>query len=136
MSLPSVQPSTEPDPPIKSYKGRAADRKALVDMQRTMFAHTQNKKVLPSVQAACARVWRDLQETKRIMDGKPLPGMLRPDGDPSKARKTARQKLPSIMTLPEVAPTGQNLPSSTPTRQELPSYSDSPPVPPQQPAEG
>lgn len=113
MSQSALKPSTDTVVPVVSYQGRAADRKALVDMQRTMFALTQDTKVAAHVRAACARAWRDLQETKRIMDGKPLPGMLRPDLDQRGANKRHRHKLPSMMTLPEVPSTAKQCESSS-----------------------
>ena|SRR5688572_16614371 len=106
-------PSTRPNPPPpnspKPRRGPRRDRNQLLKMQETLFELTQDSSVQPHIRAACARAWSDLQERKRVLDGKPLPGQLRPDGDPFKARQSRRQKLPSVLPMPEV-----------PTRQELP----------------
>lgn len=118
MSQPELKPSTPFTPPLPKYQGRAADRKALVDMQRTMFALTQDPSVAPHIRAACARAWKDLQEQKRIMDGKPLPGMLRPSESNPSAIKGRRQNVPTTLPLPTVD-TGQELPTAA--RQQLPS---------------
>jgi hypothetical protein len=112
MSQAALKASIIEPPKLPHYQGRAADRKALVDMQRTMFALTQDSKVAPHIRAACARAWRDLQETKRIMDGKPLPGQLRPDLEQRGAIKGRGQKMPSMLPMPEV-PTRQDLPTTT-----------------------
>ena len=67
-------------------------------MQQTLFELTQDAKVMPHIRAACARAWSDLQERKRVLDGKPLPGQLRPDLQQVKERK----RKPSLLPLPEV----------------------------------
>jgi hypothetical protein len=48
--------------------------------------------VAPHVRAQCARAWSDLQERKRVLDGKPLPGQLRPDIAQKDALRGARQQ--------------------------------------------
>src|SRR5688572_22382637 len=117
-------PSTRPNPPPpnspKPRRGPRRDRNQLLKMQETLFELTQDSSVQPHIRAACARAWSDLQERKRVLDGKPLPGQLRPDGDPFKARQSRRQKLPSVLPMPEV-PTRQELPTTY--RQDLPSAS-------------
>lgn len=98
MSQAALNPSTDTLTCVPPYQGRAADRKALVDMQRTLFQRAQNPKTPAHIAAQCARAWRDLQDMKRIMDGKPLPGQLRPDLQQVKERK----RKPSLLPLPEV----------------------------------
>src|SRR5262245_45048131 len=60
---------------------------ALVAMQQTLFGLVQNPEVAPHIRAQGARAWSDLQERKRVLDGKPLPGMLRPELEQAKRRK-------------------------------------------------
>jgi len=95
---PSVSlPSNLPFP----RRGRVKDRQQLIQMQQTLFELTQDSSVMPHIRAACARAWSDLQERKRVLDGKPLPGQLRPDLQQVKERK---RKGPSLLPLPEVPP--------------------------------
>ena len=103
MSQPALKASIADAPTIPTYQGRAADRKALVDLQRTMHKLAMSDSVQPHIRAQCARAWSDLQERKRIMDGKPLPGQLRPDLQQVKERK---RKGPSLLPLPEVPSSG------------------------------
>ena len=107
---PSKPSTTPPDYPM----GAKGDRQALVALQRRMWRKAHDDSVAPHIQAACARVWRDLQETKRIMDGKPLPGQLRPDV-PDKHRKTKQRPAP-MHALPELAPSEDS--RSAPTIRE------------------
>jgi hypothetical protein len=74
-----VNPLPDPSLALPRFRGRAADRKALVTMQRVLLERTLDPKTAPHIAAQCARAWRDLQECKRVIDGKPLPGQLRPD---------------------------------------------------------
>ena len=68
-------------------RGKSRDRSQLVAMQQTLFGLVQNPEVAPHIRAQCARAWSDLQERKRVLDGKPLPGMLRPELEQPKRRK-------------------------------------------------
>ena len=109
--VPQVYPSamleaSQPIAPIvPAYQGRAADRKALVDMQRTLFQRTQDPKTPAHIAAQCARAWRDLQDMKRIIDGKPLPGQLRPDLAPKQ-----RRGKPALLSMPELPKESLNPP--------------------------
>lgn len=84
----------------KAYpKGQKGDRQALVALQRDLWKRSLNKRTPSHIAAQCARAWRDLQDMKRIMDGKPLPGQLRPD---LAQQKQSKRKGPSLLPLPEV----------------------------------
>lgn len=48
-------------------------------MQQALYEMALATPVEPHIRASCARAWSDLQERKRVLDGKPLPGQLRPD---------------------------------------------------------
>lgn len=82
---------------LPPYQGRAADRKALVDMQHVLYARTTDPNVPAHIQAQCARAWKDLQEAKRIIDGKPLPGQLRPDLQPKQSKAFGRPRSISVL---------------------------------------
>jgi hypothetical protein len=99
MNAVAVPPEPAQTKPSTAHRGAHGDRKALVDLQRTMHKLAQDDNVQPHIRAQCARAWSDLQERKRIMDGKPLPGQLRPDLQQVKQHK---RKGPSLLPLPEV----------------------------------
>jgi hypothetical protein len=95
--------SAVPDQPAKPnpstvHRGAHGDRKALVQLQRDMHAIATDKSVLPHIRAKCADTWQKLQLCKRIMDGKPLPGQLRPDWPAPKPKR----KGPAVLPMPEV----------------------------------
>ncbi len=99
--------ASEPAIAIASYPdGCKGDRQALVGMQRVLWARVQDATIPAHIQAQCARAWRDLQDMKRIMDGKPLPGQLRPDLAQSATAKRigppARARVLQVMPKPAV----------------------------------
>jgi hypothetical protein len=100
VAVPDQNPSTPPANTPKPRRGPRRDRNQLLAMQQTLFELTQDKSVMPHIRAACARAWSDLQERKRVLDGKPLPGQLRPD----LAQVKERKRKPSLLPLPEVPP--------------------------------
>lgn len=61
--------------------------KQLLAMQDRLFLDTVDDSIKPTDRAACARAWEDLEERKRVMRGKPLPGHLRPDNKSTAGRK-------------------------------------------------
>lgn len=75
-------------------RGKSRDRAQLVAMQQTLFELVQSGALPAHIRAACARAWADLHERKRIVDGKPLPGHLRPDLAPK-----AKRVLPSFRSF-------------------------------------
>jgi hypothetical protein len=68
-------------------------------MQSTLFGLVQNLEVAPHIRAQCARAWSELQERKRVLDGKPLPGQLRPEPPPIK-----RKRIPLLAEMVDEAP--------------------------------
>lgn len=105
MSVANLEHSPTPTIPPDYPMGAKGDRQALVALQRRMWRKAHDESVPPHIQAQCARVWRDLQETKRIMDGKPLPGQLRPDGNPLPfLDRRKRKPVTPMVALPDVAP--------------------------------
>jgi len=105
--VPSQQPTTDSPASIPQRRGANRDRTQLLKMQQTLFELTQDNAIQPHIRAACARAWSDLQERKRVLDGKPLPGILRPDLEQPGANKRRRQKMPSVLPLPEVPATAE-----------------------------
>ena len=95
VTTPTAEQST-----IGRLRGRQSDRKQLVAMQHSLFNLVQDAAVPAHVRAACARAWSDLQERKRVVDGKPLPGQLRPElAQLREARRSrTRKALLSIAT--------------------------------------
>jgi hypothetical protein len=75
-----------PKPPLPR-QGKSFDRQQLVALQRAMANLGLDPAIPAHIRAQCVRAWSDLQERKRVMDGKPLPGQLRPDLDQVKQRR-------------------------------------------------
>ena len=84
-------------------RGPSRDRRQIVEMQRELHALTLDPNVPPRERAQCARAWADLQEKKRVLDGKPMPGHLRPDLEQKRKRQ-----VPALAPLPELAPREQS----------------------------
>lgn len=61
-----------------------------VALQKLIMADIENPATKASVRAGCVRAWDILEERKRILRGKPLPGHLRPDL-PASQRKPAKR---------------------------------------------
>ena len=83
--------------------GRPSSSAQIIRMQATLLADTLNPKTSPADRAKCAQAWERLEERLRIIRGKPLPGMLRPDV-PDKHRLTKRKSPAPMLALPELAP--------------------------------
>lgn len=62
-------------------------------MQTVLEADIVNPATKPQIRAACVRAWDILEERKRILRGRPLPGHLRPDLPASQRKPTKRQAL-------------------------------------------
>lgn len=106
--IPGSIPTTRPP---KSKTGVARSKRQLIDMQAVLYDLTLSDLVPPHVRAACARAWSDLQERKRVLDGKPLPGQLRPDL--AQAKGTKRIGPPArtaVRVLPKPAQPAQAQP--------------------------
>lgn len=107
-----IQPHTQEIQPhslvIKTCtSGRYAKtpRAEAVVMQRLIMQRALEPKISAQSLAQLARAWDVLEERKRILRGKPLPGQLRPDLDPvqmARALKRARQRKP--IEIPHTTP--------------------------------
>lgn len=84
-------------------KGPRNPRADIIDMQRILIADIRNPKTMPHIRAQCARAYDVLEERLRILNNKPLPGMLRPDiAQEREAKRASKRKGPSLLPLPEV----------------------------------
>jgi hypothetical protein len=58
----------------------------LCDMQDVLFSDATNIELTAKDRAACACAWDKLEERKRILRGKPLPGSHKPESPKAKRR--------------------------------------------------
>lgn len=89
-----VQPLPSQSPNPAPRRGASNDRQQAVAIQRKLETTILDPKTPAASVASCAVAWTRVQDAKRVIDGKPLPGMLQP-GKPSKRK-------PSLLPLPEV----------------------------------
>ncbi len=82
----NLSPSTPITQPQKRW-GKSSDRHQAVVIQRRLEATILDPDTPASSVASCAAAWTRVQEAKRIIDGKPLPGQLRPDLEQRKAKR-------------------------------------------------
>ena len=86
----------------------------LLAMQDVLFLATIDANAELKDRAACARAWETLEERKRIMRGKPLPGSHRPE--PERKRKapstTVVYPAPSAASAPSVVNDGASKPAA------------------------
>ena len=59
--------------------GRRGTLHQILDMQRVLVQDALNEKTPANVRAQVARAYCELEERKRILRGKPLPGSLKPE---------------------------------------------------------
>jgi hypothetical protein len=84
---------------LNPHRARPKPRSQILHMQASLLEAACDRSVPAHIRAACARSWDVLEERLRIMDGKPLPGQLRPDLEQRKQRRK-----PQLLSMPEVAP--------------------------------
>ena len=75
--------------------------KQAVAIQNILFDSISGKRKTKSSEASLARAWADIEERRRILMGKPLPGVLRPEAKPRKQRQSS---TPSPIRRPQVVP--------------------------------
>ena len=81
----------EPGNPIRNNGVYRSPRAQAVALQQLILDRAANKECTDSALASLARSWCLVQEAKRIIDGKPLPGQLRPELDPTQFAKLAKR---------------------------------------------
>ena len=79
----------------RQRNGRPRPRSQIIRMQASLLASATDPAVEPHIRAAAARAWDVLEERLRIIDGKPLPGHLKPEQQRN-ARKQAHKAVLSI----------------------------------------
>lgn len=103
-----ANPNPIPSPETQFTKGQIVPgrgvtvgaRTQAVTIQRLILERCGNPKCTDTALALLARSWCLVQEAKRILDGKPLPGQYRPDLDPvSLARALRRHRSRAVLEL-------------------------------------
>jgi len=96
--------------------GKSNERQQAVAIQRILEATIKDPATPAQSRASCAAAWSRVQEAKRIIDGKPLPGQLRPDLAQAKGQKRIGPPARSVVrVMPKpVAPSTPVELSSTP----------------------
>lgn len=118
----NASPATQPKEPIRR-RGRRRDRTQALKIQAILTDTICNPKTEPASRASCAAAWARVQEARRILEGKPLPGQLRPDlaqlagpkriGPPARtAQRISIVPKPSSSAEPKavVSPQDQSIP--------------------------
>jgi len=67
-----------------------------------MFDVATDATMPASARASCARAWEVLEERKRILRGKPLPGQLRPELEQMRKLKRKQSELLSAFAAQPV----------------------------------
>lgn len=98
---------TTPRKPLPR-RGPSRDRRQAVLIQRILTDTILDPSTPAQSRASCAAAWSRVQEAKRILDGKPLPGALRPElaalRELRRGRQSAHKALLAIN--PADLPTG------------------------------
>jgi len=97
---------TKPPAPINSAvrirPGRRNSLRQALQIQQRVFDEGMKSGVTPGALAQLARAWDILEERKRILRGRPLPGSLKPEKPKSKQKINLWET--SFRELPEPAP--------------------------------
>ena len=78
--------------------GSRNPRSEAIAIQKLLLKDIEDKATTPTARAQLARAWEVLEERLRILNGKALPGQLRPDIKP----KEKRSRKPDVLPLPVV----------------------------------
>ena len=93
--------------PQEPKPGLAGRRTSLVDvlvLQRSVFNASLNENIKASDLASLARAWDILEDRKRILRGRPLPGSLKPVKK-EKSKRQASQTFLEPTVMPELPET-------------------------------
>jgi len=96
---------------LRTTKGPRNPRRMIIEVQQLLLKDIRKPNLSAATRAKCAVALERLEERLRILNGTPLPGMLRPDGD---WRTPKKRKVAPIVALPEVAPKESLLPPDRP----------------------
>jgi hypothetical protein len=92
-------------------KGPTALRDA-VDLQALLIRDAKSEEVTPAQRAQIARSWCDLEEAKRKLKMRPLPGSLKPSAPRPKRKTVASGPIePEQPAAPQPAETEQDKPA-------------------------
>ena len=69
-----------------------------VEIQNLLYEATKEPGIKKLELSSLARAWADIEERRRILLGKPLPGVLKPEAKP---RKPARIGAPQPVRRPQ-----------------------------------
>jgi hypothetical protein len=86
----------------------------LLDMQELLYQATKEPNVKKDDLARLALAWERLEERRRIMRGKPLPGALKPAGPKKRGPKGGITINGHVLELPERV---QEAPAESPSEQ-------------------
>lgn len=92
-STPSERKAFPATPSAIKRRGAQASISQLIDMQRVLYELTLDAGKA-SDRASTAKAWVSLEEQKRILRNKPLPGSLRPTSNANRQRRVARDLKP------------------------------------------
>ena len=95
--------------------GRRGALAQLLELQQHVLGAAARRDTTPTGLAALVRAWCGLEETKRILRGKPLPGSLRPDLDNQQlARAIKRARVLGIIDVVPAQLAGSSGPIEVP----------------------
>lgn len=108
LTMPKPDPVMVATSPVavrkKALRGNKRAKRQLTDMQQALYEMALEHAVDPGIRASCARAWSDLQERKRVLDGKPLPGQLRPELAQLRERRASRTRKAMLSIAPSDLP--------------------------------
>ena len=104
----STATTVPPKPSPQPRRGQRRERNQASAIQRVLAETILDPATPPQSRASCATAWSRVQESKRVLDGKPLPGALRPElaalRELRRGRQSAHKALLAIN--PNDLPTG------------------------------
>jgi|SRR6185503_289667 len=85
----AVSVPSKPTP--KARRGQRRERNQAIAIQRILVKTIEDEATIASARASCAAAWARVADVKRILDGRPLPGALRPELAALRALRSGRQ---------------------------------------------
>ena len=126
--LPTVAQSAALQPSPKTRPRRAAAYLQALEMQERLRADVLDTRVKAADRAACARAWDILEDRKRILRNRPLPGQLRPDLMPKATRTKVTFRSSDVIDLAGEPKESLSLPQTVstpgPRERQLPYISE------------
>jgi len=113
--LRSAMSSPAPIPAPKGKPKRSNAYMQALAIQDRLLADILNPAVRAADRAQSARAWECIEDRKRILRGRPLPGQLRPDQQPKAMRTRMAFKSTDVIDLSTDRKESLSLPSTVPT---------------------